>query len=323
LSFGIGGKLNTHLFSPPGFPENTEEIRDIVIQPDGGIVTVGSSNNSSVFARFHADGTPDASFGMSGKAMLQSGSPNAATSVVLQSDGSLIIGGSMVKTNQSYDFMVTRLLPNGTPDFSFGSEGVTTTDFLGTTDTATRVTLLNDGRILQIGMVNTSAVNDFAKRDFGLVCYQANGTHDPAFGNDGKVSTDFFHDYDAAFAIAIQANSRILVAGAAYGGGPNTLGLAAYTLTEPAPQDVPQIQNVAVKGKKLVVTGKNFESPTELYVNGEKQKKTFNDEQSPATTVTALKSGKWILPGSTVTVQVKNSATGKTSSEFSFTRPLE
>jgi hypothetical protein len=67
------------------------------------------------------------------------------------------------------------------------------------------------------------------------------------------------------------------------------------------------------KRKKLIVTGANLESPTEIYVDGEKQKKTANDDQSPSTTVVARKAGRFIAPGQTVIIQVKNANTGETS----------
>lgn len=321
FTFGMGGKLNFHLYSAPGFPDNVEFIRSLIIQPDGDIVTVGSSSNKAVVGRFLANGTPDAAFGIGGKVVSSFGNANFAACGVLQPDGRILIGGSIVKTNGSSDFMLMRLLPDGTPDADFGSNGLAFTDFDGQTDTSQQFILLNDGRILQAGMANMG-VNSFTNRDFGLVCYKADGTLDPAFGFGGKVTTDFFHDYDEAYTLASQGNNRIIVGGRSFG-GQNTMGVAAYLLQEPSNLDVPQIQNVTVKGKKLIVTGINFESPAELYINGEKQKKLANDEQNPTTTVIALKAGRFILPGATVSVQVKNPVTGKTSDEFSYTRPLQ
>jgi hypothetical protein len=85
----------------------------------------------------------------------------------------------------------------------------------------------------------------------------------------------------------------------------------------------PQIHSVKVKGKKLIVTGTNFEAPSFVYLNGERQKKSANDLDNPTTMVIGLKAGKLIAPGATVSIQVKNDTTGKLSSEFIFTRPLE
>ena len=83
------------------------------------------------------------------------------------------------------------------------------------------------------------------------------------------------------------------------------------------------IQAVNIKGKKLIVSGARFESPTQIYVDGQKQKKTFNDEVTPDILVVANKAGNFIAPGQTVKVQVRNANTGETSNEFMFTRSVE
>lgn len=86
---------------------------------------------------------------------------------------------------------------------------------------------------------------------------------------------------------------------------------------------IPKVLNVSIKGKKLIVSGTGFEAPTEIYLNGKRQKKTSNDESSPSTTVIAAKSGNQIAPGETVMIQVRNSSTGNSSNEFLFNRPVE
>ena len=98
---------------------------------------------------------------------------------------------------------------------------------------------------------------------------------------------------------------------------------AAYFFAAVADDGEPKIQSVEVQGKKLIVKGTNFEAPSIIFLNGAKQKKAANDEANPTTVVIGLKAGKLIAPGQTVAVQVKNTATGKFSSEFIFTRPLE
>jgi hypothetical protein len=49
--------------------------------------------------------------------------------------------------------------------------------------------------------------------DFGLARYKLNGTLDPSFGTRGKVMTDFAGADDAADALALQSNGKIVVAG--------------------------------------------------------------------------------------------------------------
>ncbi len=98
---------------------------------------------------------------------------------------------------------------------------------------------------------------------------------------------------------------------------------AIYIFSSLVNNDIPKIESVKVKGKKLLVTGTNFEAPSFVYLNGEKQKKSVNDEASPTTLVVGLKAGKLLAPGQTVSVQIKNETSGKISEEFIFTRPLE
>jgi hypothetical protein len=95
-----------------------------------------------------------------------------------------------------------------------------------------------------------------------------------------------------------------------------------YIFGEVANDGVPKIFEVKVKKKQLIVTGANFEAPSFVYLNGEKQKKSANDEANPTTVVIGLKAATLIAPGQTVAVQVKNMNTGKISDEFIFTRPL-
>ncbi|MEW6126894.1 MAG: hypothetical protein AB1757_07630 [Acidobacteriota bacterium] len=321
-TFGVGGKINTQIYSAPGESENFEEVHDLAIQPDGRIVAVGVSDIRLSYARYLTNGSLDGSFAIGGKAILPLNSSSAAHSIALLSDGGILIGGGIGQNG--FDFLLMRVLANGTPDLAFGNGGKVITDFgiVGGTDFGYSLAVLADGRILQAGMANMANVNDSVYRDFALVCYKADGSLDTTFGNGGKITTDFFSNEDEARAIALQSNGRAIVAGRVKS-AQSGFGLAAYALGENTSQNEPQIQSVQVKGKKLLVTGVNFESPTEIYVNGERQKKTANDIDNPTTLVIAAKSGRWIAPGQTVMIQVKNTASGKVSSEIMYTRPLE
>jgi uncharacterized delta-60 repeat protein len=66
---------------------------------------------------------------------------------------------------------------------------------------------------------------------FAIVRYKTDGSLDPSFGGgDGKVSIDFTPRDDFAFAVRIQADGKIVLAGAAGYSGPNSrFGLARLT----------------------------------------------------------------------------------------------
>lgn len=82
----------------------------------------------------------------------------------------------------------------------------------------------------------------------------------------------------------------------------------------------PAITGAMVEGKRLIVVGVNFGLDAVLFMDGEKQKKTFNDDASPSTMLVAMKSGKnKISVGQTVRLQVRN-PDNTLSPEFLFTR---
>ena len=50
----------------------------------------------------------------------------------------------------------------------------------------------------------------------GQIAQAADGDLDPTFGTDGKVLTDFDHSTDIAFAVAVQADGKLVVVGTTY-----------------------------------------------------------------------------------------------------------
>jgi uncharacterized delta-60 repeat protein/uncharacterized repeat protein (TIGR01451 family) len=130
--------------------------QSMAIQADGKIVLAGNSYDPAVpppyryiaLARLNSDGTADTTFDGDGK-VLTDVSPNddVANSVVLQSDGKILVGGSAAG-----DFVVARYLPtNGSLDFSFGNCGIVATDFSGRIDTAESIALGPDNKIVLAG----------------------------------------------------------------------------------------------------------------------------------------------------------------------------
>jgi protocatechuate 3,4-dioxygenase beta subunit len=97
------------------------------------------------------------------------------------------------------------------------------------------------------------------------------------------------------------------------------IGLQGITGTTPAPGAAPVVTGASISGKHLIVTGANFSDDAIVFIDGQKYKKTDNDESSPSTLLLVRKAGKYIPAGQTVLVQVMNS--DSTLSEgFSFLR---
>src|SRR5262245_6524980 len=201
-SFGSGGKVITDVSG------RFDEIRAIVIQPDGRIVAVGVTGTAPdrdfALARYDADGSLDRSFGVSGTVVtdFQRGD-DLALAVTVQSDGKLVAGGTA-----SGDVALARYNPDGTLDRSFGTSGAITLDF-GGDDRALALSIQRDTKIVVAGVAGG--------RDFAIARLDPNGQPDPTFGVTGRLTTDFSGNPDVAYAIAIRPDSRIIAVG--YTGG--------------------------------------------------------------------------------------------------------
>jgi hypothetical protein len=99
-----------------------------------------------------------------------------------------------------------------------------------------------------------------------------------------------------------------------------TIAGQVFTVTQ-AGFPLPVIQNVFIQGKKLFVVGQNFDVGASILVNNSPVKKVSNDPDNLTTVLIAKKAGRDILPGTMVTVQVRN-ANGLLSQEYVFTRSL-
>ncbi|MCA1843965.1 MAG: hypothetical protein LC792_12435, partial [Actinobacteria bacterium] len=80
-----------------------------------------------------------------------------------------------------------------------------------------------DGRILAAGVSNARGTYDFA-----LARYTATHTLDPTFGKGGVVLTDFGKSYDWAYALALQPDGKIVVAGVSNVSGSKDFALARF-----------------------------------------------------------------------------------------------
>ena len=96
--------------------------------------------------------------------------------MVIQPDGKLVVGGEA-----DSNFLVVRLLADGTLDATFGTSGLITTDFASSIDRAFDVVLQPDGKILVVGE---------SDGDVALARYNVDGSLDASFGDAGLLTTD-------------------------------------------------------------------------------------------------------------------------------------
>ena len=81
---------------------------------------------------------------------------------------------------------------------------------IGSREAAAAVAVQADGKIVAAGSVTLAQ-----SRNFAVFRYNADGSLDASFDGDGKVTTDFDSRDDLAYAVAIQADGKIVAVGAA------------------------------------------------------------------------------------------------------------
>ena len=94
----------------------------------------------------------------------------------------------------------------------------------------------------------------------------------------------------------------------------NPSNLYAGTSGGTLPNDSPWITGVSLDGKKLIVSGLNFDNGAVILLDGEQQK-TNNDEQSPASKLISKKAGKKVKKNPEIKIQIRN-ANGRLSQQL-------
>jgi uncharacterized delta-60 repeat protein len=125
---------------------------------------------------------------------------DTAFGVATQADGKIVAVGQ-----SSDDFALARYNLDGNLDSTFDGDGKVLTNF-GSGDVAYGVAIQPDGKIVAVG--TTVAADDFA-----IARYNPDGSLDTTFDGDGRVLTNFDGQSDSANAVAIQPDSKIVVAG--------------------------------------------------------------------------------------------------------------
>lgn len=228
-SFGIGGRVTTDFRPSPEFTFSSGGAAAIAIQGDGKIVAAGfaqpfrgATATEFAFARYNIDGSLDTSFGDGGEVTTDfGGNGDVSQGIAIQMNGRIVAVG-YTEGDTDTDFALARYKTDGTIEKSFGRAGRVTTDFNGTRDSAAAVAIQRNGRIVAAGQSVGGAGGDFA-----LARYKTNGSLDRSFGSGGKISTDFGGD-DAAQALAIQTDGRLVAAGVTVVGGGSSFALARY-----------------------------------------------------------------------------------------------
>jgi uncharacterized delta-60 repeat protein len=202
-SFGMQGKVTIDLGSAEDFGQA------IVIQPDGNLLVSGFSrrdgqNVDFAVIRLTSTGELDASFGTGGVAFVDFSSRDTAWGMAMQADGKIVVAGDTSPTESRY-MAVTRLMPDGQLDATFGAGGKQTVA-IGSNSSATGIAIQPDGFIVLAGFVENG-------NDFGAARMTPIGQLDLAFGIGGHQTIDFGSQSDNCWGLALTGDGRIILSG--------------------------------------------------------------------------------------------------------------
>jgi len=228
--FGSSGKVMTVLGGG-----NNSGANAVAIQANGRIVAAGFGWDASptphqyvAIARYQTNGTLDGDWNGGGIVLtdvddLLGGSErkSAATAVAVQSDGNVVVTG-WAGNPLSPQLVVARYDSAGVLDPGFSGDGLMASH-IETTAAGTSLALLPGGKILAAGATQTATATRFA-----LARLLANGALDTTFGTNGVVTTAFGTVYDHAYALAVQADGRVVLAGYSHDGVNDNFALARY-----------------------------------------------------------------------------------------------
>lgn len=202
-----------------------DQARDVAVQPDGKIVSVGASTDESLLesrfalTRHNADGTLDTGFGGADgdepgtvttavNNMGPSLQWSEANAVALQADGKIVVVGmSWREYEDCCWFVVARYNADGTLDNTFSDDGRVFADIAGPTE-ARDVAIDSSGRIVAAG---------YTGGHMAVLRLTNDGTPDTTFGGDGTVTANpagpVPQEGGDGRALALQPDGKIVVGG--------------------------------------------------------------------------------------------------------------
>jgi len=161
----------------------------------------------------------DPSFDGDGKLLSPLGNEQiSGQAIIVQSDQKILVAGS-VFVDGDWDFTLLRYCADGSLDNGvncggpgFGTGGRVITDFGGNFhDSVMDAALQPDGKIVVVGTSSR-----YPQFDMAVARYNPDGSLDTAFDGDGMVKIDFQNSDERGYAVAVQPDNKIIVAGVSY-----------------------------------------------------------------------------------------------------------
>nr|MBA3353236.1 VCBS repeat-containing protein [Blastocatellia bacterium] len=194
-----------------------DSVYSTAVQPDGKIVCVGYVFSGWFYqpavARFNQDGTPDVTFGNQGSVTYPTPNPLRsiyANDVAIQSDGKIVFS-IFAEEAGGFPYTVVRLNADGSYDSSFGTGGTVTLHVGTWRDQPAGLEVQADGKVIVGGTSGSDAGSGPS-----IIRLNTNGTPDASFGMGGKVFTTDAVVSGSVYAVTLQPDGKIILAGSGF-----------------------------------------------------------------------------------------------------------
>lgn len=226
-SFGVNGQQ----FGTTG----SSHPLSLGLQTDSKIILgtyIENLDSSKVVAiRYTANGYIDSTFGTNGTGII---SPHLGwltiNSLGIQSDGKIVMGGNTLNyTAQTGtlpgDFVIAHFNNDGTPDNTFGTNGIVITDFGNSRNTEKSIFIQTDDKIIASGFYSAPSNDETLQ----VSRYNLDGSLDNTFNGNGKLVGTFTQGVTRFYSTAIQTDGKVLAAGYTSNGNNHAFVLVRYT----------------------------------------------------------------------------------------------
>ena len=168
LNFGNNGVIITDL------QQSTDYASAITMDKSGNVLVAGTTEKGydtgkQVFAaQYNNRGQLQTNFGKNGKILIPVAHQIRVAKIMMQYDGKILIGGTANEKDKSAEFFILRLLADGTPDKTFGINGLAKSKFAVAYATTKSNYILNDfdldfyNNIIAVGANNSSMLDQTA-----------------------------------------------------------------------------------------------------------------------------------------------------------------
>ncbi|MBU1139769.1 MAG: hypothetical protein KKA76_12375 [Proteobacteria bacterium] len=143
-----------------------------------------------------------------------------AYAIAVQTDGKILVAGQS-ENGADTDIALARYLVDGTLDTDFNTTGQVTIAVGSGDDKGLALAVQEDGKILVAGTMNNGSDMDIA-----VVRLSADGLPDRDFDQDGQMSIPLAGTDDSAYAVLLQKDGKIVLAGSSEGSNATHLFVA-------------------------------------------------------------------------------------------------